>query len=794
MQEGDKGLFLVFRKMKLSHRIISMFLLVALGGILLVASVSVYLAAIDMKKQQLDNFSKIYRTKAEQFAKTIKDYNTDMQVVAGSKLIQDALVLATTQIIEDGIPLDKDMDPNNKIFTTLKKKYDNNFQEIIVQNKMTNFGIVHPKGNVFMQGNEDIFAGKNLLSGSLNGTPLSTGLKKLIGNTDKSKKIIMVDMFYSNELNRPVAYLLLPIISSFKRDAIEKGDIIGYFYVDVGLDMINELVKFDEPIGSTGKYYLIGSDGLLRSEIFTNKNTISLADSIKDKKMIIKLNENKNTDDKIITTSATTTTTTESTHSVFSKSQNLSEYLGKTEIHDGIDFNADQVIRFSAPINVFDNEWRAVFEISKEELYQSVKKIVYFILLITFISSILVIVSAKILAHSIARPIEKFSEAAQKVSLGKLERLYLDDGGEIGECVEAINRMVDVMINLSNDIAKVTTAGIEGNLRERLCSEKYLGSYKKIVEGLNKFLDAVLGPIDEVVHCVKYLGDGKLYLKMSGDYHGDYSIIKNSFNNTIDSLRNTVLDIINITNNMEGSSHELAKNSTVMCEGSARGANDLEEINHTMSSINGKIMENSQILNKTQEVGISILESVSAGKKQMDDLLKAMDSITTAGRDISKIVKVIDEIAFQTNLLALNAAIEAARAGQYGKGFAVVAEEVRSLANRSAGAAKETTELIEDSNRKMALGASLNKNTAETLNKIISEVEEFTNFVNEISNASKEQAKGINETTVTLKDLEKNNSQNIESAHETMNMSEELKITAKSLSEMVSRFKLDQAV
>ena len=178
------------------------------------------------------------------------------------------------------------------------------------------------------------------------------------------------------------------------------------------------------------------------------------------------------------------------------------------------------------------------------------------------------------------------------------------------------------------------------------------------------------------------------------------------------------------------------------------------------------------------------------GNKQMAEMMNAMAEINESGQSISKIIRVIDEIAFQTNLLALNAAVEAARAGQQGKGFAVVAEEVRNLAARSAKAARETAELIEGSVAKTENGTQIANGTANALKEIVDSVAQVSDLIGEISAASSEQSEGISQVTQALGQIDQVTQTNTASAEESAAAAEELSSQADHLRQMLSRFKL----
>jgi len=299
---------------------------------------------------------------------------------------------------------------------------------------------------------------------------------------------------------------------------------------------------------------------------------------------------------------------------------------------------------------------------------------------------------------------------------------------------------------------------------------------------------------------------GLLQKMAQGDLTVDYNAaqadddtrhVQEAFSNIAEGLKATLHSLNDILSQVAVASEQIATgsqqvsdSSQSLSQGATEQASSLEEVTASMTEMGSQTKQNADNATQANQLTATARENAERGNEQMQQMLGAMGEINESSGQISKIIKVIDEIAFQTNLLALNAAVEAARAGVHGKGFAVVAEEVRNLAQRSAKAAKETTELIEGSVKKAENGSNIANATANALEEIMAGITKVTDLVGEIASASNEQAQGIGQISEALGQIDQVTQTNTANAEESASASEELSGQAAHLKQMVGRFRL----
>ena len=340
-------------------------------------------------------------------------------------------------------------------------------------------------------------------------------------------------------------------------------------------------------------------------------------------------------------------------------------------------------------------------------------------------------------------------------------------------------------------IEKLISAAAAGSLEERIDVSEYDGFLKGLGDGINTLIEAVVTPIRENIRVATSLSEGDLREEMTGDFSGEYLEMQAALNQTITNLRGMVGQIQTTSVSLVSAAGEIAQGNTDLSQRTEEQASSLEETASSMEELTSTVRQNADNARQANQLASGARDQAEQGGEVVQKAVDAMAEINSSSKKIADIIGVIDEIAFQTNLLALNAAVEAARAGEQGRGFAVVAGEVRNLAQRSAGAAKEIKTLIQDSVEKVEDGSRLVDQSGMTLGEIVASVKKVSDIIAEIAAASQEQSSGIDQVNKAVTQMDEVTQQNAALVEEAAAASESMDEQARGLQKLMDFFKTE---
>lgn len=351
---------------------------------------------------------------------------------------------------------------------------------------------------------------------------------------------------------------------------------------------------------------------------------------------------------------------------------------------------------------------------------------------------------------------------------------------------------VSTQVDAEAQIAALIKSASAGQLNERLDVGNWRGFTNTIGSGINQLLDSVVAPLQAARDVAACIAQGDLTQEVDGAFEGDFKELADALNGSIANLKSMVGEISHGAEDISRGAGEINDGNNNLSSRSQEQAAALEETASTVEQLTSTVKQTADNACQANQLASRARELAEKGGEVVNEAVGAMLEINRASKKIADIISVIDEIAFQTNLLALNAAVEAARAGEQGRGFAVVAAEVRNLAQRSAGAAKEIKGLIGDSVEKVEQGSRLVDKSGRTLGEIVSGVKKVSDVIAEIAAASEEQAVGIEQVNKAVAQMDQMTQQNVALVEEAASASASMDDQAKGLLALVDYFQMDE--
>lgn len=365
-------------------------------------------------------------------------------------------------------------------------------------------------------------------------------------------------------------------------------------------------------------------------------------------------------------------------------------------------------------------------------------------------------------------------------------------GERIGTLVDFVDRTVEVAVE--KEVQGVVDATTRGDFSHAIAEAGKQGFFLTLAKSLNAGFAGTAGTLTEIRRVMGLLAEGDLTASMKGQFQGQFGEIRDAIDTTVSQLGDLIQQIQQSAGQINTAASEIAAGNQDLSARTEQQAANLEETAASMEELTSTVKQNADSARQANQLASGAAGVAEQGGEVVGRVVTTMVEIEKSSKRVADIISTIDGIAFQTNILALNAAVEAARAGEQGRGFAVVAAEVRSLAGRSAAAAKEIKELIEESVTKVGEGSQLVNQAGATMAEIVGSVKRVTDIMAEISAASAEQSTGIEQVNQTITQMDETTQQNAALVEEATAAARSMEEQAQQLAEAVGRFKIGEAV
>lgn len=579
--------------------------------------------------------------------------------------------------------------------------------------------LVNQSGNIVYSVYKEDDYGTNLFDGIYKDSGIGTLFRQTI--EAEPGQVLFADFApYAPSNDAPAGFAATQLMSN-------SGQMVGIVILQIPSDMIDAFMNDGRGVGSTVDAYLVGQDGLFRSNS-RFEDGHQLLDPVPELEHI------------------------------------AAALAGETGFYSAVmGVNGREVSAFSEPFSMMGADMAIVIEQDRDELLAPVNRAMAFMIAVSLACAGGLSVLGWLFARTITRPLERISSNMESVSSGNFNT-------EVAEAKRSdeIGRIGKTLVSMQEDLRHARTAQ-----EERAAQQK---QQEKVVEKLSSGL--------------LRLSQGDFSETISDPFGSEHEQLRADFNKTVETLNGTIAQVINSASSVRNGATEISQSSDDLSHRTESQAATLEETAAALDEMTASVKSAAEGARSVENIMEEAKQEAENSGVVVQSAVSAMTEIEQSSTHIAQIISVIDDIAFQTNLLALNAGVEAARAGEAGRGFAVVASEVRALAQRSSDAAMEIKTLISDSSRQVERGVDLVGKAGEALNSIVERVNHISKLVTDIAEGAVEQSTGLGEINTGVVQLDQVTQQNAAMVEEATAAGHMLNSDATKLAELVAHFKI----
>lgn len=667
--------------------------------------------------------------------------------------------------------------------------------------------------DVFLFDNEgnlvySVFKENDYATNMIDGPWASSGLAEAYRQAalrDADSQSVFVDFEpYGPSADAPAAFIARPIFN-------DQGTRLGVLAYQMPIDELSHVASTLGGLGETADGFLIGTDGLMRSD--------SVQSEIDD----------------VLTTKV--------------ESKEIQEGLlaNATSSFETTGQRGQDVIGSMMPINILGTQWATVILLDKAEVYAGLFSAVLRALAIAGMVLAGVLVVAAMFSRSISQPVQHLTKAVKEVAEGSLDTVVpgTDRTDEIGELaqktevfrqnalkmeemskeqkkaaekmaelsdereksaqreielakekeqsdLEAKEMREEMMRNLGASFGEVVRAARNGNFKNRINAQFDDQILMELSENINQLMSAVDDGLSQTGAVLSRVAEGDLTHRMEGEFKGSFQELQTNVNDMLGALTGLITEISESGQTLSGSASELRQTADVLSRQAEQNAASVEETSAALEELSASISQVNDSISDVSNNAHEAKETATSSEKVAQTATESMDKIASGSKEIMRVTEVINDISFQINLLALNAGVEAARAGDAGRGFSVVASEVRQLAQRASEASKEISVVLVQSDAAVTEGVANVSNAKASLDDIARTVIKISQSVDDVTRAVSEQAAGIKEISTAVSQVDGNTQKQAAAFEEVTASSHVLAKEANDLLASTARFRVSQ--